>query len=254
MGTWICHLRIAETLLDSLPELDEIAFTFGNLAPDSGVPNADWSQFDPPTEITHFSDKGGGEEAIRDLEFYRGYLSDPHVCEDNARYSFLLGYWFHLLTDNLWSHRVWRATKAYFSNLVAAKGVVEAGWMVKKDWYDLDHLYVRDHRDSLFWRVYLNAPLPASYLPFLPDAAVAHQIAHIRKFYGEPEARELNRVYPYLNEASMARFVDGAAASILKLYRAMSAGEMPIDGRSAVALLPAEEKAFLPPPLGDENR
>ncbi len=251
MGTWICHLRIAETLLESLPELDETAFTFGNLAPDSGVPNADWSQFDPPKEITHFSNKGEGEEAIRDLEFYLAYLSDPHVRDDNARYSFLLGYWFHLLTDNLWSHRVWHATKQYFSDVIAEQGIVAAGWTFKKDWYDLDHLYVRDHRASLFWRVYLIAPPPASYLPFLPEAAVAHQIAHIRTFYGQPEARDLDRAYPYLNEASMARFVEEAAASILKLHRLLLSGEVPADDRAAVALLPAAEKAFLPFPLGD---
>src|SRR5262249_12481510 len=158
------------------------AFTFGNLAPDSGVPNADWSQFDPPKEITHFSNKGEGEEAIRDLEFYRAYLSDLRVREDKARYSFLLGYWFHLLTDNLWSHRVWHATKAYFTDVIADKGVVEAGWIFKKDWYDLDHRYVRDQRESLFWRVYRIAPLPAPYLPFLPEAAVEQQIRHIRTF------------------------------------------------------------------------
>ena len=54
MGTWISHLRIAEQLLTAMPQLDEVAFIYGNLAPDSGLPNADWSAFDPPKEVTHF--------------------------------------------------------------------------------------------------------------------------------------------------------------------------------------------------------
>jgi hypothetical protein len=74
MGTWISHLRIAEKLLQFFPALDEVTFTFGNLSPDSGVPNADWTGFDPPKEVTHFLRKGGGEDDIHDLVFYRQYL------------------------------------------------------------------------------------------------------------------------------------------------------------------------------------
>ena len=48
MGTWISHLRIAENLLQHFPELDEDTFTFGNLSPDSGIPNADWTEFERP--------------------------------------------------------------------------------------------------------------------------------------------------------------------------------------------------------------
>ncbi len=68
MGTWIGHLRIAENLLAVLPHLDEVAFAFGSLAPDSGVPNEDWSQFDPPKEVTHFLRPGEDEGRIKDLE------------------------------------------------------------------------------------------------------------------------------------------------------------------------------------------
>ena len=66
MGTWIAHLRIAENLLPYFSGMDEVAFTYGNLAPDSGLPNADWTVFDPPKEVTHFLHKGEGESAIRD--------------------------------------------------------------------------------------------------------------------------------------------------------------------------------------------
>ncbi len=69
MGTWICHLRIAEKLLPHFPELDKTTFAFGNLAPDSGIPNETWTEFDPPKEVTHFLQKGEGEDMIRDLVY-----------------------------------------------------------------------------------------------------------------------------------------------------------------------------------------
>lgn len=105
MGTWIAHLHIADKLLAVLPGLDEAAFACGSLAPDSGVPNANRSAFDPPKEVTHFLKPGEAEDHIKDLEFYRAYLADLALYADPVRHSFLLGYFFHLLCDNLWSRR-----------------------------------------------------------------------------------------------------------------------------------------------------
>ena len=74
MGTWIGHLRIAENLLTQLPALDEVLFTYGNLAPDSGLPNEDWTEFDPPKTISHYILDESGESGTRDLLFYREHL------------------------------------------------------------------------------------------------------------------------------------------------------------------------------------
>src|SRR5215467_11604035 len=244
------HLRIADHLLAELPELNEAAFTFGNLAPDSGVPNETWTEFDPPKEVTHFLKKGEGEESIRDMEFYRTYLEGAQARTDMARYSFFLGYFCHLVTDNLWTLRVWRPSKQYFVSVVSAKGILGASWDFKADWYDLDHRYARDNPECLFWRVFVQAPLPPAYLPFLPETAIHHQFQHIRKFYGEPVAHSLDRMYPFLNENTMSKFVDDTAASILKLHRLLLDGDVPEKYGSAVAALPAEEIQPYVAPLG----
>jgi len=97
MVTWISHLRVAENLLGHFPKLDEVAFTFGNLSPDSGIPNADWTEFDPPKEVTHFLRKGEGEYAIHDLVFYEQYLANIKPKHDIKLYIFRLGYFFHLI-------------------------------------------------------------------------------------------------------------------------------------------------------------
>jgi len=119
MGTWITHLRIAENLLKHIPKLDEITFTFGNLSPDSGIPNADWTVFDPPKEVTHFLHRGEEEDSIHDLVYYQQYLSDVKPEDDIQLYSFRLGYFFHLICDVLWAKRIIAATQQQFRDIFA---------------------------------------------------------------------------------------------------------------------------------------
>ena len=83
MGTWIAHLRVAENLLPHLGSVDEVAFAYGSLAPDSGLPNADWSAFDPPKEVTHFLRPGEDEGRIKELR-------PIHRCRQEARVRLLL--------------------------------------------------------------------------------------------------------------------------------------------------------------------
>ena len=53
MASWMVHLRIADKLLDKIPNLSPVEFIVGNIAPDSGVPNEDWSRFPPDTKTSH---------------------------------------------------------------------------------------------------------------------------------------------------------------------------------------------------------
>ncbi len=252
MGTWICHLRIAENLLSEIPGLDEIAFTFGNLAPDSGVPNADWTQFNPPKYVTHFFAEGSSERNMVDLLFYRQYLQLAGLDLDNApRRSFLLGYFFHLICDNLWARRIVEPTKQANATLFSRKSRKEAVEAIKGDWYSLDHRYVRDNPSSLFWRVFLQVPNPPSYLTFIPMNAIHNQLDYIRKYYSQPNpSRVLDRAYPYLNEVMMARFVSDTTQALLKIHNGVSEFSV-LSGSSALAMLSAQEIAPYDPPLGD---
>ena len=252
MGTWISHLRIAEKLLAAIPDLDEISFTFGNLSPDSGLPNADWTQFEPPKSVTHFLHSGNDEAGIHDLEFYCKYLSNSVSSSSDSYSSFALGYFFHLLCDNLWAKRIVATMKREQAGLFLARGKKDSIELIKTDWYGLDQRFVRDHPESIFWRVLLHAPNPPQYLPFIPPVALNHQLDYIRKFYAEPDATwVLDRAYPYLNGATMTRFVDDATASLLKIYSRL--GELSDLGDSPTALMLLAEDEIAPyvPPLGD---
>lgn len=250
MATWIGHLRIAEKLLTKIPGLDEAAFTLGNLGPDSGMPNADWTEFDPPKEVTHFIRRGEGEDSICDVEFYETYLLKMTSSDDSV-YSYLLGYFVHLLCDNLWTRWIWRPTKQQFAAEFAEKGDKYV-WELKKDWYDLDHKYVRDNKDCLFWRVLMPTPNPSTFLPFLPEYAINHSLNHIRHFYGDPHsAIVLDRSYPYLNERSMSRYVDDAVGAVFTIYQGLAAKPDLKGFSSALFLLPEGNLAPYVPPFGD---
>lgn len=253
MGTWICHLRIAEQLLRVIPQLDEVAFLYGNLAPDSGMPNADWTAFDPPKDVTHFLGEGEVDEGrIKDLEFYRGYVAELDAQHDRTRYSFALGYFMHLLCDNLWAKRIVSASQRDYAALLAERGR-EAWGILKDDWYGLDILYVRQHPDCSFWRVLMQTPDPPAYLPFVPEAGLHHQLDHIRKFYSQPDLSwVVGRPYPYLNEAAMTCFIADAAQSLANIWEQRSQLTKLTGTHTALTLLSPEELAPLTAPLGDQ--
>ena len=235
MATWIAHLRIAENLLLLIPNLDAGHFAIGNVAPDSGVPDEKWEKFDPPPAVTHFKRNDSVHKDIADLDFYRRYLADVSP-QDAARFSFRLGYFFHLITDNLWTILIGKPTQERHPDQFAAdKDFI---WEVKQDWYGLDHVHVRAHPDSLFWRVFLDAepfdqasPSGTSHdkpaaadLDFLPASALTHQLNHIKTFYQRRDEKidaMCARPMIYLSQADMDSFVLEATDRIEKIYRAL---------------------------------
>jgi hypothetical protein len=252
MGTWISHLRIAENLLKSLNGLDETAFMFGNLAPDCGKPNEDWTQFDPPKQVTHFLYKGEGEGRIRDLEFFQKYLAHLSPQENLKRYSFLLGYFFHLLCDSLWAKKIGKASKRDYQTLLESNRS-KAWELMKEDWYGLDQKYVRDNKESIFWQMMLPAPNPPTYLPYLSQEAVNHQMDFIRQFYSQPGPEwVLERPYPYLNETMMDRFVIDSSQILRDIFELWDqlAG---LETHSALSLIAPEKLQPYDAPLGDPS-
>ena len=250
MGTWICHLRIAEKLLPHFPELDTTLFTFGNLAPDSGIPNETWTEFDPPKEVTHFLHRGEGEDMIRDLVYYREHLENLNPQNDIKAYSFRFGYFTHLICDILWMKFIGSTTKTAFQEMIA-EDESKAWRMIKKDWYGLDQVYNQSHPESLFWQVIHKEANPPTYLPFIKENALHQQYDYIRKFYGEYDAYWFEeRIYPYLNESTMSRIVDDTVKTALFIIEKLKYTEIE-NLKSSSELLPMEFMLPYEMPLGD---
>jgi hypothetical protein len=232
MATWIAHLRIAEILHSRLGGLDEAYFALGNIAPDSGIPDEKWERFEPPPKVTHFKQHPQQIHELCDAEFYRNYLRGRDPVTDPAGYSFRLGYFFHLVTDNLWTEQIGLPTqRRYAEQFAADRNFI---WEVKKDWYGLDHAYVRAHPESLFWRVFLNCAYERDELDFLPPAALRQNLAYIQDYYRKEDAEVaemLTRPFAYLSPAAMDEFVNGSAARLERIQHALLAAPATLEGR-----------------------
>jgi hypothetical protein len=233
MATWIVHLRLAEALLREIPNLDAGSFAIGNVAPDSGMPDENWENFQPPPEISHFQDPDREPWTIADLDFFRTYLSEESGARDDAKqFSFLLGYFFHLITDNLWADRIARPTMEKFKEEFDEEP--KFIWEVKRDWYGLDLEYVRENPDSLFWHTFLPAEYTDDCLDFMPQEAVETRIQYIKDLYqrrdDEIEKYWGNRPDLYLSQEEMDTFIESSSEILFDIYEALFVRNMKTNG------------------------
>ena len=142
MATWGAHFRIAENILKEYPMLNRGYFAIGNIAPDCGIPNEDWSSFTPPKETSHFSvsnvinflENKLDRFLLNDIVFFTKYLKDISLSSLKSDQSFLFGYFTHLITDNLWNYYIMKPLKEkYLKELQKNPNFI---WNVKRDWYD----------------------------------------------------------------------------------------------------------------------
>ena len=218
MASWMVHLRIADKLLDAIPDLSPMEFIVGNIAPDSGVPNEDWTKFTPSTQISHYRrDSGTVVGKQIDIAAYTAKYFTPDLQRTytHRQYAFYLGYLTHLLTDILWAEKIARPSfqKHIGENASVKHPLVQT---IKDDWYDLDFKYLRDHPGFRAFRVYLGCVgfVNEFMEEFSPDA-FDNRRQYITSFYLEGK-ENLDREYRYLTEAEMDRFVESATADILK--------------------------------------
>jgi hypothetical protein len=206
MASWIVHLRIAESLLKVLHHLNPTYFAVGNIAPDSGVPDEKWENFDPPYWITHFCEKGSFTDSD-DLAFYSTYIHVVDLKKDTKRRAFLWGYFCHLVTDSLWNEIRRTTHQQYKQQFEKDPDFI---WEVKRDWYGLDFCYLNTHPDCLFRKVFVKAKFRGQYLDFLPESAIQEKVKYICNYYQRDDKKNqalMNRPFLYLTKERMDEFV-----------------------------------------------
>lgn len=212
MASWMIHLRVAEKLMENL-SVTPTEFIVGNIAPDSGVPNEDWSIFTPSYSISHFKDESRN---INPAHYAAQYFTpEQQRSYDPKQYSFYLGYLTHLLTDQLWGSKIAKPTFTQYQDPSTGKcPIVDK---IKDDWYDLDYLYLENHPDFRAFHIYDHAVgFKNTYLDFFHADAFDNRRQYITAFYRQPNDH-LHRDYPYLTAQQATAFVDEAAAEILSI-------------------------------------
>lgn len=213
MASWMIHLRMADKFMERIGGLSEPEFIMGSIAPDSGVPNADWSAFSPDTSLSHFKDPGiRDDKGISIQKFVNSHFSPEQQKKyDQKQFSFFLGYLTHLLTDILWADEIFQPAIRRFSTETE-----EAIALIKKDWYDLDFLYLRHHPDFHGFRIFREAEgFRNTFMDIFSPDAFDNRRAYITRFYLEPKD-DLDHPYLYLTADEADRFVESACSRILQ--------------------------------------
>jgi len=216
MATWIAHMRIAEHFMKKNESLNNTEFLVGNIGPDCGVPNDDWSQFTPDTKITHWH---AGEEWQKDTIDAEGFKYSYLQSKDD-KYPFYMGYYLHLLTDIEWIKLFNRKKQEpiYSEGLDSDPNFI---WTIKKDWYGQDRVYLQEHKESVFFTMFSKiTDFPNIYFDFYPDNAFIRQIKYISEYYLKGFMEEdPNREFPYLSKDEMDAFVNDTIPILEDFHR-----------------------------------
>lgn len=218
MATHLVHLLIADTVCRAMKLENRSEYLFGTMAPDSGkqIPGELYS-FDPPKELTHFIVKNGKPHNIKDLHFLKKY---PYLNATGKIDDFRLGYFHHLVTDNLWSDIVNLPTKKKYKDRYSADR--EEYWKrVKMDWYGAE-VSMAAHRgrdiffDCLPDETSRGMRVSESSVPFIDAVKMINHIRHLRTEYESrlsPENLEAigNHAFVYWNHELSEKFITRAS-------------------------------------------
>ncbi|OIU71831.1 hypothetical protein [Rossellomorea aquimaris] len=205
MATWVTHFRIAEELLKTELAVSRIGFLVGNIGPDCGIIGEDGVPH-PPKKITHFKDEG----KINAESFYDEYLLGENEL-DAEGYSYYLGYYIHLVTDQEWLKIVADKKKEkVYQDILNSPDYAR---IVKGDWYGQDFLYLKQHQDSIFWTDFQHIDDFPEYVSFFRNGQTLEQIRNITKFYQSSSIGD-DHEFIYLTAAEMNAFVDRTVEDI----------------------------------------
>ena len=187
MASWMIHLRVAQGIYQKLNLKNITEFVMGNIAPDSGIPTADGTGFVPDAELSHFRtvDENGIKNVHDDLFVERYFTKERRESYNEREYAFYFGYLVHLLTDKLWASKIVYGAKEKFSDLFEQDNI--AFWeKIKRDWYDLDFLYLKKYPEFEAFRIYEGIKeFKNSYLDFFAEDAFVQRKKFIIEFYRE---------------------------------------------------------------------
>jgi len=204
MATWISHLLIADYFLERIPKESHVDFIVGNLGPDSGVPNEDWSSFTPSTATSHLRRIEIPNRHEKEIDFNGFY--NKYLYHNSEGFYFYLGYYIHLFSDYYWGQLIYLPKYSKLQNEM--NNNPQLIWEIKKDWYDLDFEYLNTYASfkafSLFKEIkeYRNL-----YLDYFPENAFTKQILYIQDFYNKKKDLQ-GKEYKYLIKEEVEYYIN----------------------------------------------
>lgn len=228
MATWVTHLIIADGVLAHFPGLHRRGFCVGNIAPDCNVENADWTEFTPSREVTHWM-QGARKKASDCDAFCEEYiLKRKGRISSTEEYAFLLGYYAHLITDAAFQAMirdaervaaVWKRIKA--DGTFSFDGMEETWDTAKKliskkellrDIEVMEAAYLCDNPNS----GYLTEIMPlkdfTDYIDYLPHGAIVRKIGVMGYL---PEKNDPGAKFIAISREEYAEFVRNTIRQVI---------------------------------------
>lgn len=235
MANWITHIRIADILISKGIDVDIRGFVIGNIAPDCNVENEDWSGYIPSRETTHFMDKIN-DKTTSDYEgFFNEYIKNKPF-KSKEEYSFLLGYYCHLITDAKYALfiRDENRVSASFNRIKAnpemnkkIQGFLESfdtlkkifgKWNVFSDIVELENKYITDNPDCSYNQILRKTKNFPDYLDFFPKNAINRKIPIMIKEYDDIKAMKGSGYY-FFSVDEYENYLQDTADFIYNMYQ-----------------------------------
>lgn len=230
MAYWITHTIVAEKVSERIPFLDKKDFCIGNIAPDCNIENEDWTAFEPPREVTHFM--SGSKKSMADSEsFFSNYVKNKTFASDE-QYSFLLGYYSHLVTDVKWleyMHNECRV-KACYERIRKIPELYEKIRDLPVEYYsfkntfgkrcflddvvDIEHRYIIENPENSYNGILRKTTDFPDYLDFLPEGAILRKIGIMAY---EPPAETAEKEHIFYTAEEYKRFITDMTEFMCKL-------------------------------------
>lgn len=234
MALWVTHLIIADRVMEACPWLDRRGFCVGSIAPDCNVENEDWTAFTPSREVTHWM-TGQRKTAADSGRFCQEYILNRRTrIKTNEEYSFLLGYYAHLITDGEFQRMirdearvkaVWERIKADSELRERAAGMAENWDSVKKlipkqqrlhEMHTMEAEYLQSHPDSGYLTEILPLKEFPDYIDYLPHGCIVRKIG-VMGFV--PEIDEKLKAPIGMSRAEFWDFTEKTAELTVRIFR-----------------------------------
>lgn len=234
MATWVTHLMIADRVLEQFGPLDRRGFCVGNIAPDCNIENEDWTQFVPPRAVTHWM--SSNRKKASDCEtFYTEYIDKKRMdIKSDEQYSFLLGYYAHLIADAEFQRFVrdekrvaetWMRIKKQPALAEKSAGMIENWDSVKllishsdrmKDMYAIEAEYLKQRPDSGYFTEILGLSSFPDYIDYLPQGSIVRKIKTMGYI---PSSETGEYAYIAMSKEEYDHYLDRSTALIIKALK-----------------------------------
>ena len=193
MAAWITHLRIADLLIKKFNIPSEIDFVLGSIAPDSGIPDPSSNGYIPPRRLLHRTSEDG--RTIFYSDFAREYIKKD--LDDDAL-SFSVGYYAHLVTDDVWARRVYLPTRRKYIRQIEEFGNLFRA-RIKRSWENLDRLYLTNNELCTLEMLKSAEAVSSCCLDYITPEMLNKKLCEIGSFYDDLTL-EFDSEYVFLTE------------------------------------------------------